>query len=139
MPFVLDCSMTMAWIFPDEVTQNSESVRDSLVMDFALVPALWFHEVGNVLCSATRRGRIDRKDWSSIQENLSELPIETDEESHHHVLSSVLPLAFRLGLSVYDASYLELAIRHGLPLATLDRELVTKAQGINIKIIGLDI
>ena len=136
MPFVLDCSMTMSWIFPDESTKAGEGLRDSLVSDFALVPTLWAFEVGNVLRNATRRGRISTDDWLRIFEDLKDLPIEIDEESQHRVWESVLPIARKLDLTVYDAAYLELSMRHGLPLATLDRDLRMKAPMLGVVIIG---
>ena len=57
MPFVLDCSVTMAWVFPDEASEATGRLRDSLTGDRAFVPSLWLVEVGSVLLAATRRGR----------------------------------------------------------------------------------
>ncbi|MGL3709575.1 type II toxin-antitoxin system VapC family toxin [Leptospirillum ferriphilum] len=136
MPFVLDCSITMTWIFPDESTDSSEALRESLLDDFAIVPTLWFFEVGNFLKSALRRGRIGEEEWFGLAEALQALPIEMDSESHHLVWESLLPIALRLDLSVYDAAYLELALRHELPLATLDRDLRFKAKTLGVKVIG---
>ena len=89
MPFVLDCSITMSWIFPDESTGSSETLLETLRDDFALVPTLWFFEVGNVLKSATRRGRIDAEDCSRLSETLRALPIETDGEGYRLVWDSL--------------------------------------------------
>jgi predicted nucleic acid-binding protein len=88
------------------------------------VPVLWSIEVGNVLLVATRRGRISVDDWPRIHEYLEALPIDIDLVSYAKVLDTVLPLADKYGLSVYDAMYLELALRFGLPLATLDKKLI---------------
>lgn len=123
MPFVLDCSMTMAWVFPDEASEATDRLRDSLLDDTAVVPALWPAEVGNVLLVATRRGRINRYDWGRITADLAALPIVVDRIPPDHVLTAVMPLADEFGLSVYDGMYLELALRRDLPLATLDKRL----------------
>ena len=134
MAFVLDCSMTMAWVFPDEASESTDVLRESLVKDSAVVPVLWPIEVGNVLLAATRRGRITEEDWPRIRDDLEALPIDIDLESCARVLDAVLPIANEHELSVYDAIYLELALRLGLPLATLDQKLTTagKAAGVEV-------
>lgn len=123
MAFVLDCSVTMAWVFPDEATESTDRLRDSLIERSAFVPALWPVEVGNVLLVATRRGRITRNDWHRIHANLGSLPIDIDPVSTNRVWSVALELAAEHQISVYDAMYLELAMRLQLPLATLDNAL----------------
>jgi predicted nucleic acid-binding protein len=137
MAFVLDCSMTMAWVFSDEANEFTEALRESLLKENAVAPALWPIEVGNVLLVAMRRGRIVREDWVRIREDLSALPIDIDPDSYERVLDTVLdtvlPIADEHGLSVYDAMYLELALRRGLPLATLDRKLVEAANTAGIE------
>ena len=134
MPFVLDCSVAMSWIFQDEATDATDTIRDRLIDDVAHVPSLWSIEVANVLAVATRRGRIAESDWTVIQYALSRLPIETDGKTHEYALSNALPLAHRHGISVYDAVYLELAIRLKTPLATFDKQLriACEAEGIEI-------
>ena len=134
MAFVLDCSATMAWLFPDEATEATERLRDSLVEDRAFVPSLWPVEVANVLLAATRRGRIRVNEWPGICAHLDALPIEIDPVSTSRVWGAVLELANRHGLSVYDAMYLELAVRTRMPLATLDRALATagRAAGVDV-------
>lgn len=133
MAFVLDCSMTMAWVFPDEATDATAALRDSLIVDRAVVPALWPIEVGNVLLVATRRGRIVEEDWAPVRRALAALPIDVDLASPERVLETVLPLASEHGLSAYDAMYLELALRLGLPLATLDRKLTTACDAAGVQ------
>ena len=127
MTFVLDCSVTMAWVFPDEATEATELLRDSLVGGRAFVPALWPIEVGNVLRVATSRGRIAKEDWARIRNDLEALPVEIDPISTSRIWGNVLDLAYGHRLSVYDAMYLELAERMRLPLATLDRALAAAA------------
>lgn len=135
MPFVLDCSVAMAWLFLDEGNDSTDALREKLVTEHAVVPALWLIEVGNALLAATRRGRLSEEDWPRIRNDLAELPIEIDTDSCARVLDRVLPVARDHKLSVYDATYLELAMRLSLPLATLDRQLAAAARGAGIEIL----
>ena len=130
MAFVLDCSVTMAWVFSDEASEQTDRLRESLVDDSAFVPALWPIETGNVLLMATRRGRIARNDWRRIRVALRALPINIDPVTTDRVWTAVIELAEANGISVYDAMYLELAQRLRLPLATLDRALAAAAQAL---------
>ena len=132
MAFVLDCSVTMAWVFSDEASEDTDRLRESLIDDSAFVPALWPIETGNVLLMATRRGRIDRNDWRRIRVALQALPINIDPVTTDRVWTAVVELAEVNGISVYDAMYLELALRLRLPLATLDRALATAAQASGV-------
>jgi predicted nucleic acid-binding protein len=133
MAFVLDCSMTMAWVFPDEATDATDALLESLLSDSAVVPALWSVEVGNVLLVATRRGRIVEEDWVRVRRTLAAFPIDVDPASTERVLGAVLPLASEHGISVYDAMYLELSLRLGLPLATLDRKLAAACDAAGVE------
>ena len=128
MAFVLDCSVALAWLFPDEATEVTDHLRDSLVEGRAFAPALWPMEVANVLLVATRRGRIDPDEWEQIYAHLEALPIEIDPVSTSRVWGRTLHLANAHRLSVDDAMYLELALRMRLPLATLDRTLSEAAR-----------
>lgn len=134
MAFVLDCSVTMAWVFPDEATEETGRLRDSLIEGRAYVPAIWPIEVGNVLRVATGRGRISRDEWGRIRNNLEALPIEIDQLSTSRIWGSVLELAHERRLSVYDAMYLELAVRMQLPLATLDRALAAAGRAAGVEV-----
>ncbi len=133
MPFVLDCSVTMTWVFPDEASGVTARLRDSLVDDRAFVPSLWPVEVGSVLLSATRRGRLRADEWAVIRASLLALPIEIEPVSPLRVWEAALSLADRFHLSVYDATYLELAMRMRLPLATLDKSLAAAARAAGIE------
>jgi len=135
MPFVVDCSVTMAWVFPDEATEATNALRESLVNDLVVVPELWPIEVGNVLVVATRRGRIRAQDWKQIHGDLTSLPIEIDPETRERVWDAIMPLAFKHNLSVYDATYLELAIRLRLPLATLDKQLRAACRPAKVEVL----
>ena len=133
MAFVLDCSVTMAWVFPDEATEATNQLRDSLVEGRAFVPSLWPVEVGNVLLVATRRNRIRVDDWREIRASLEALPIEIDPVTTSRAWGTSLELARTHQLSVYDAMYLELAMRLQLPLATLDRALHRAARTVGVE------
>ena len=126
MPFVLDCSVTMAWVFRDEATDATDRLRDMLGKNRALVPALWPTETANALLAATRR--IEREEWPRLRMQLDALPIDVDPVSPARAWRPALDLAAVHDLTVYDATYLELAMRSGLPLATLDRALRTAAR-----------
>ena len=132
MAFVLDCSVTMAWLLPDEATEATDRLRESLVENRAFVPSLWPIEVGNVLLVATRRGRIREEEWPQVRAYLQALPIEIDPVSVSRTWDTSLKLAHTHQLSVYDAMYLELAIRLRMPLATLDRSLISAGQAVGI-------
>jgi predicted nucleic acid-binding protein len=123
MPFVLDCSVTMAWLLGDEGTDQTIELLQSLETDEAVVPQLWGLEVANVLVVASRRGRVSEEERPRMVSALDDLPIEVDPFTHSHALSATLRLAAQLGISAYDAAYLELAMRRSLPLATLDSRL----------------
>lgn len=134
MTFVLDCSVTMTWVFPDEATEATAQLRDALANGRAFVPALWPIEVANVLLVAMRRGRITVADWPTIWRYVEDLPITIDPVSTSRLRGTVLDVASEHGLSVYDATYLELAIRMQLPLATLDRALANAGRAAGIEV-----
>ncbi len=124
MPFVLDASMTMAWCFRDEPTAESDAVGLALSdREQAVVPAVWAFEV----CNAARRGlirkRVTRAEIASFLRILEEFPIILSEPLERAGILNLLDLASTHKLSAYDASYLDLALHMGLPLATLDGQL----------------
>ena len=132
MAFVLDCSATMAWIFRDEATESTDRLREGLLDTRAFVPALWLIETANALLAATRRGRVAQDEWPEIRAHLDALPIEVDPVSASRTWSAALDLANAHALSVYDAMYLELAVRMRMPLATLDRALLGAARSAGV-------
>ena len=122
--FTLDSSATVPWVFASEATVETDAVLDALAAgDKAWVPALWHLELGNVLLGAQRKGRIDKAGVEKFLAALDVFDIEVDAETVGVAWTRTLALAESFGLTVYDAAYLELALRHGLPLATLDRSL----------------
>ncbi len=132
--FVLDTSVAMAWCFEDETNPYADAVLDSLIDNAALAPSIWPLEVGNVLLVAERRNRISQPDSMRFLELLSSLPIKTESFSEQRMFEAVLSLAWKLGLSSYDASYLDLAIQTGLKLATLDQSLRKAADRCGVAI-----
>ena len=127
--FVLDASMTLAWCFDDEGGTQAETVLDLLTESQAIVPTLWLLEVSNALINAERRGRLTAAECARFLELLRGLPIQVDEASSmERTWGDVLSLARAHRLSTYDACYLDLAMRSGAPLATLDDDLRSAAQ-----------
>jgi predicted nucleic acid-binding protein len=121
---VVDCSVAVAWCFEDECTPALDGLLDEVRRDGALVPPLWIAEAANVLLLACRRGRIGKETLHERLSLLDMLPIVADDQAVGPVWrSSVLILADAAALTFYDAVYLELSIRRGLPLATKDPEL----------------
>jgi predicted nucleic acid-binding protein len=134
---VLDSSVTIAWTYNDETTPPVLQVLDRIVANGAWVPVLWRIEVANVLEMKVRRRRNDAEFRDKALADLSMLPITIDLETEQHVWGATLQLAVHHKLTLYDAVYLELALRRGLPLATLDLELRTAASAEGVKLLGL--
>ena len=128
--FVLDNTVTMAWCFNDEATPFTETLMNRLssLTDSAIVPALWLYEVVNVTGLAVRKGRITEDKARAFLDSLADLPIEVEGATRARLFTSVLALVGQHKLTAYDASYLELAIRHDLPIAALDNALTKAAR-----------
>lgn len=131
-PFVLDASVALAWCFEDESTPESWVLLDNLEQVCAFVPAIWLLEVSNILLCSERRGRITYKKANDFFVELKALPINIEHIEHGHILDNVLMLARMEQLTTYDATYLELAKRMDLPIATKDKALRASAlrQGV---------
>jgi predicted nucleic acid-binding protein len=126
--FVLDCSVAVAWFFEDEASAYAQAVEDSLASSAAVVPSLWRLEVANALLMGERRERTTEAKVTQFLTLLNSLPITVDDEAPGRAWSDVLHLAREHNLTAYDAAYLELALRRGLPLATLDERLKAAAE-----------
>jgi predicted nucleic acid-binding protein len=133
MPFVVDASVTLAWCFEDEATPQTETILDRLSDDTAMVPALWELEVCNVLLLGERRSRLTESQSARFVALLSQLPIHIDPASVD--MGAVLATGRRHALTAYDAAYLVLAEREGVPLATLDAKLRNAAQTAGVSLI----
>lgn len=132
--FVLDCSLTMTWCFPDEATAYTHNVLNSFVSKEAKVPSLWPYEVANILWVAERNQRISKAQTLHFKSLLELCPINVDNTSATYILNTVLDIARDQHLTVYDAAYLELAMREDLPLATLDKALQKAAHKVGISL-----
>ena len=126
--FVMDCSVTMAWCFEDESDPFAGEILTALRSAEARVPSLWPLEVANCLAVAERRGRLREADSRRFADLLGQLPISVDLETAERALGPVLDLSRQHRLSSYDAAYLELAMRLGVPLATRDNSLARAAR-----------
>ena len=129
MAWVFDASIAMAWCFEDEKTPQTETLPNRLLTkDSAIVPQIFPLEVGNVLTLALRKGRISSAERAEFLELLRAASIAIDPHTASRALTTILPLAETHQLTTYDASYLELAMRLGVPLATLDKNLRRAAE-----------
>ncbi len=120
---VLDCSVAVAWLFEDEAAPETDALLDRTARDGAAVPALWHYEVANVLLQAESRKRLLPGRIPALLQRLARLPTETHPAPQGLDWAGLIGLAAELRLTVHDASYLELAERLALPLATRDRAL----------------
>jgi predicted nucleic acid-binding protein len=135
MKFVLDASVTLAWCFEDAASPVAERALDGLDSgDEAIVPSLWRLELANVLVMAERRKRLNEADSARFLTLLEGLPIHISPD--HGDAQSILTLARSHGLTAYDACYLDLALRTGLPLATLSAQLAEAASRAGVLVMG---
>ena len=136
-PFILDASVTLAWYFEDEGETVAENALDALNAEVtAYVPSLWSLEVSNAIVVGERQKRQVPVHADQFLDLLGKLPIRTLPVRRKRVYGEVLRLARRYQLSTYDATYLDLADRESLPLATLDRPLRQAAQHYGIALFG---
>ena len=131
---VIDSSAALSWCFEDEASPESDALFERVRDQGAVVPGLWHLEVANVLLQAETRGRITTGDVAMRLELIAELPITTDNEATARAWREILALARAEGLTTYDATYLELAIRRGLPLQTKDAALITAARRTGVAV-----
>ncbi len=133
--FVIDNSVVMSWCFNDETNEYADAVLEKLTSARALVPAIWPLEVVNVLLVAERKKRLKQADSIRFLALLLQLPVETEKEWTQEAMPDLLALGRNLGLSSYDLSYLDLAVRRGCPLATLDQKLIAAAEKTGVPIL----
>jgi predicted nucleic acid-binding protein len=133
--FVIDASVALAWCFDDEATEATRTLLDRFEDERAEVPSLWHLELANALAMSERKGRITPARASEFIALIDGLPIMIDERTPNFALSSVLELSRRQQLSAYDASYLELAMRRGVPLATKDNDLARAANHMGVTLL----
>jgi predicted nucleic acid-binding protein len=131
---VIDSSAALSWCFEDEASPESDALFEQVRDEGAVVPGLWHLEVANVLLQAEKRGRITSSDVTARLELIAELPITTDNDTSARAWREILTLARVEGLTTYDAAYLALSIRRGLPLQTNDAALLdaAKRNGVSV-------
>jgi predicted nucleic acid-binding protein len=132
--FVLDGSVTIAWLFHDEKDAYADAIVARLPHLEMVVPRLWHLEIANVLLVGERKGRCSQADVARWLSFLAGLPIAVDSSTESHAWSTTVHLARQHGLTAYDAAYLELAVRRGIPLATLDGKLKAAAVAAGVSI-----
>ena len=133
--FIVDNSVVMSWCFKDQANPYADSILERLTGAVAYVPSVWSFEVVNVLLAAERKRFIREADSVRFISLLSQLPISVEYECPEKAMKDLLGLARIHNLSSYDASYLDLAMRKGLPLATLDKNLRKAAESTNVLIL----
>ena len=133
--FVLDSSIALCWCFDNEATEGTRQLLEHLQADTAAVPNLWHIEIANVLTLAERRRRITAAETAQFIALLEALEIDVDEETWSRALVRILDLAREERLTAYDAAYLELAMRLGVPLASKDGDLCDAAERLGVSVL----
>ncbi|MCD7109111.1 type II toxin-antitoxin system VapC family toxin [Rhizobium sp. DKSPLA3] len=134
MSIVIDASIALSWCFEDEASPQTDAIAERVADSGAVVPALFHLEIANVLMLAERRGRISAASLIQRLDLISQLPLETDTIAIARHIREILPLAREHGLAIYDATYLDVAARRGLPLATRDKALSRAAKEMGITV-----
>jgi predicted nucleic acid-binding protein len=133
---VLDSSVALAWVLPGEGSDATEALLDEIAAHGAAAPGLWPLETANVLLHAEKARRITQDERRRSLTTLAALPIHIDPDTAAQAWSRTLGLAEAQGLTLYDASYLELALRLALPLASLDKKLRQAAAASGVELLG---
>jgi predicted nucleic acid-binding protein len=137
---VIDASITLSWLLPDEADDDTLGVRgEILTAESVWVPAHWKLEVANSLWMAERRKRLDSVGVAEAVTLFSQLPVAIDPETNVRAGTDTLNMARQHGISVYDAAYLELASRRGAALGSLDRTLRSVAKKLGVPVLPAQI
>ena len=134
--FVVDNSVVMSWCFKDETNKYADAILHKLSEARAVVPSIWPLEVVNVLLVAERRKRLSEADSTRFITLLTQLPIIVEQERPENMMKELLTFARANNLSSYDASYLDLAMKRGYPIATSDNKLIQAARKIDVQILS---
>ncbi len=134
MPFVLDNSVVSGWYLDSQASAYTESIAERLQEDRAWVPPVWELEFSNVLRSACVRQRMTAEAAQAVAARIASLPIEVDRQPAPP--AEMLALSLRFGLTSYDASYLALALRLQVPVATVDETLRAAARAAGVGVVG---
>jgi len=133
--FVIDNSVVMSWCFKDETSKYADAILHRLSEATAFVPSIWPLEVVNVLLVAERKRRLSEADSTRFITLLTQLPIVVEVGHPERSMKALLIFARANKLSSYDASYLDLAMKSGYPIATLDTKLIQAARKIDVQIV----
>ena len=135
--FVMDASITLTWCFSEEATSSTKSLLERMETNIAYVPSIWPLEVSNILLAAERKKRITYAGIMYFLTLLKNIKIQVDSETGDRSFHEILSLAHTEQLTTYDAAYLELAMRLGLPLATKDRDLHKSAKRLGVHMLPI--
>ena len=135
-PFVLDVSVTAAWFIYPMSGSKTQTLLNEATEQGAVVPLLWPIEIANALTMAVRRGRMSILQRNEALRQLAALQLASDDRTIDRAWARTLSLADRFRLTLYDACYLELAQRRGLPLASLDRDLRAAGRKLGLELLG---
>lgn len=138
MTFVLDASVALAWHFEDEAVDGADAISERSIVEDVVVPYHWHAEVANGLLVGERRRRTSAERIDAFGLRLAALDLVVDESPAAIVFDRLLPIARANQLTVYDAFYLELAMRRSLPLATFDAALAKAAQAAGVPLLGFE-
>jgi predicted nucleic acid-binding protein len=138
MQFVLDCSVAISWCLVDENNDYANAILAMMPDCEAFVPGIWSLEIANVLLVAERRNRMTQEQSSQAIALLQSLLIQVDTATDANAFKSTLTLGRQEDLAAYDAAYLELALRLGLSLATLDTRLAEAATRCGVELVIID-
>ncbi len=133
--YIVDASMAFAWVHPSQASVEADALLERITSGAAvIVPPLWFLEVANGLLAAQRRGLVTASERKRALQQMSALTVTVDDEGVRTAFGRTSALAEEHGLSVYDAAYLEVALRRALPLASRDRAILTAAgrEGVEV-------
>lgn len=135
--FAVDSSVVLSWLFEDELSKSSSAILDSIIYESytCLAPYLIRFEVPNAVLMALKRKRISHEIAKKILVFFDILPIEIDTGSQLQTTKTIYSIAEKHGLTIYDASYLELAMRLQLNLATYDKDLIKAAKVEKVKVL----
>ncbi|MFY7959401.1 MAG: type II toxin-antitoxin system VapC family toxin [Elsteraceae bacterium] len=133
MTFVLDASVAASWFLPDELNAVATEARSRIMRGGARAPGLWWYEIRNVLITNERKNRLPAGAADIAASMIRKLPITLDHDPRE---LSILTLCRQHRLTVYDAAYLELALREALPLATLDAALISAARAEGVRLLA---
>lgn len=133
--FVIDASVGFSWVYPSQASDETDKMLQELETGATVVvPWFWFLEVANGLLAAERRKLLTAGERKIALEKLSKLKFVIDEECAQAAFGRTSELAAKHGLSVYDAAYLETALRRNLPLGSRDKPMRTAAKKAGVKL-----